>query len=170
MNGAAEKDRAIETLSNVWNDHISKTLLRAAGGLKRVQQAEVLFAFVRQLQTGSEDWNAIVAGAQAPEELLRGLRIRALAARPPRRPKSREQQPDEPTDTLHALSQLLAYDSDATWAGDSWEDAVPRVALGEMNRANRLKALGNSIVPQIAAMLGQAIMQVVFAEHPEQNG
>lgn len=34
--------------------------------------------------------------------------------------------------------------------GSDWEDGVPRVVATERERVNRLKALGNSIVPQIA--------------------
>lgn len=38
---------------------------------------------------------------------------------------------------------------------------VPRVINGQENRAARLKALGNSIVPQIPAMLGRAFMKAL---------
>lgn len=36
---------------------------------------------------------------------------------------------------------------------------VPRIAKGQENRAARLKALGNAVVPQIPFMLGKAIME-----------
>ena len=38
-------------------------------------------------------------------------------------------------------------------------EGVPRVATGIENRASRLKALGNSIVPQVAFLIGQAVME-----------
>lgn len=34
--------------------------------------------------------------------------------------------------------------------GDDWEDGVPRVVTGEKGRVQRLTALGNAIVPQVA--------------------
>jgi hypothetical protein len=34
--------------------------------------------------------------------------------------------------------------------GPDWEDGVPRVVATEKDRVNKLKALGNSIVPQVA--------------------
>ena len=34
--------------------------------------------------------------------------------------------------------------------GPDWEDGVPRVVAQEKDRVNRLKALGNAIVPQVA--------------------
>ena len=45
------------------------------------------------------------------------------------------------------------------------EPDTPRVAKGIKNRANRLKALGNAVVPQIPEMIGHAILQ---AEEMEQ--
>jgi DNA (cytosine-5)-methyltransferase 1 len=39
------------------------------------------------------------------------------------------------------------------------EPNVGRVANGVPDRAHRLKALGNAIVPQIAELLGHAILQ-----------
>lgn len=39
------------------------------------------------------------------------------------------------------------------------EPDIPRVAKGVKNRANRLKALGNAVVPQIAEMIGHAILE-----------
>ena len=40
------------------------------------------------------------------------------------------------------------------------EPDIPRVTRGTKNRANRLKSLGNSIVPQIAYLIFEAIKQV----------
>ena len=48
-------------------------------------------------------------------------------------------------------------------AGLMWPpepENVPRVAHGVKNRVNRLKALGNAVIPQIPEMIGRAIMAV----------
>jgi DNA (cytosine-5)-methyltransferase 1 len=57
--------------------------------------------------------------------------------------------------TADGLSKGL----DRHW-GDGWEEGTPRVAEGQKNRANRLKGLGNAVVPQIPAALGRAILEV----------
>jgi hypothetical protein len=36
------------------------------------------------------------------------------------------------------------------WGDGSWEDGVPRVTTQKKGRTQRLKSLGNSIVPQVA--------------------
>jgi hypothetical protein len=41
----------------------------------------------------------------------------------------------------------------AAWLSGAWEDGIPRVITGQKNRPRRIKALGNSIVPQIPYLL-----------------
>ena len=46
------------------------------------------------------------------------------------------------------------------WGDGSWEDGTPRVITGQKDRVNRLKALGNSIVPQVVYEIMMAIKEV----------
>lgn len=48
------------------------------------------------------------------------------------------------------------FDGISRWLDES---GLPKVSSGVLNRANRLKQLGNSIVPQIAAAIGYAIIE-----------
>ena len=43
--------------------------------------------------------------------------------------------------------------------GPGWEDGIPRVARGVKNRANRLRALGNAVVPDQAYPIFRAIAE-----------
>jgi DNA (cytosine-5)-methyltransferase 1 len=45
----------------------------------------------------------------------------------------------------------------SAWLDGSWERGIPRVATAIPDRVNRLKCLGNSIVPQIAEMIFRQI-------------
>ena len=40
---------------------------------------------------------------------------------------------------------------------DGWEDGIPRVATGVKNRVDRLKCLGNAVVPQVVALIAEQI-------------
>ena len=46
------------------------------------------------------------------------------------------------------------------WGAGEWEEGIPRVAVGVKDRVNKLKALGNAIVPQIVIPIMQAIKAI----------
>lgn len=52
------------------------------------------------------------------------------------------------------------FDGLSTWVdADDWERGVPRVTQGQKDKASRLKALGNAIVPQVASEIFTAIFE-----------
>jgi site-specific DNA-cytosine methylase len=46
------------------------------------------------------------------------------------------------------------------WANGEWH-GVPRVARNVKHRVPRLRALGNSVVPQVVELIGRAISQLI---------
>lgn len=154
----AESHRSFKALCEVWTSHVSASLWRAARGLERVPAAEVLFAFVRQLQGGSREARQLVAGEEACEALLRSLRREAVAACTSRQPSAVGQPTGESADALQVVSQLPACDGETPWPFSGWEDGLPRVAAGVSKRVDRLRCLGNAVVPQIPEIIGRAIM------------
>jgi len=52
------------------------------------------------------------------------------------------------------------------WGDGSWEDGIPRVTTQKENRAARLKALGNSILPQVAFQIIKAMKKASNNQHP----
>jgi DNA (cytosine-5)-methyltransferase 1 len=61
---------------------------------------------------------------------------------------------------VDGLSQGLDGPDGGAW-GPGWEDGVPRVAHGVKNRVDRLRCLGNAVVPQVAYRAGLRIVELV---------
>lgn len=55
-------------------------------------------------------------------------------------------------------------DGISRWLDGTWEDGIPRVTTGVKGRADRLKQLGNSVVPQIPEIIGRAILATYQGE------
>jgi DNA (cytosine-5)-methyltransferase 1 len=51
------------------------------------------------------------------------------------------------------------------WGDGSWENGIPRVTTKKENRAARLKALGNSILPQVAFQIIKAMKKASNNQH-----
>jgi site-specific DNA-cytosine methylase len=154
----AESIRGIETMRALWTADVAQKVWSLIGGFGRIQQAEILFSVLREFKENGEPPNLPLASKEVRERFLRGLRRAALAACSSHQSGPGGQQPGEPSDSLQVVPQLFARDSKAAWPAYGWEDGIPRVASRIPARMDRLKCLGNAVVPQIAEMLGRAIM------------
>ena len=156
----AESRRSIEALRDLWSPHVSEALWRTVGGYGRVEQAAVLFAFVREYENGSDQARLLLACQKAFENGMRSLRREKGTPRASCRSKQSEQSTGEHPDVVQVVPQLSPRNGETPWACASWEDGIPRVASNVPHRVDRLKGLGNAIVPQIAEWLGRQIMKV----------
>lgn len=145
----AESSRAIETLRGLWDTAFAETVQRAVGGLNPLLQAQVLFAFVRQHQGGSDRRRAHLQSQEAQERVLRKLRDDEERRCAPQGQGPVEQQPGEHSDFVPSVPH------DAS----SWLTGVCPVAAGVPNRVDKLRGLGNAVVPQIAEWIGRRIME-----------
>ena len=153
----AESRRSIEALRDLWSPHVSEALWRTVGGYGRVEQAAVLFAFVREYENGSDQARLLLACQKAFENGMRSLRREKGTPRASCRSKQSEQSTGEHPDVVQVVPQLSPRNGETPWACASWEDGIPRVASNVPHRVDRLKGLGNAIVPQIAEMIGRWI-------------
>ena len=156
----AESERSVEALRDLWNTDVAKALWGAARGHGRIQQAEILFSFVRELKAGGWAAGEFVACEKAQEAAMRIMRGTEKPSCSPHRSEPGEQRSEQPSDAVQMVSQLPSCDGEAPWYRGSWEDGIPRVANGVKKRVDRLRALGNAVVPQQAYPIFKAIAEI----------
>jgi DNA (cytosine-5)-methyltransferase 1 len=118
-----------------------------------VQEAEILLSYLCQYQGAPRSLgNVSLAGKEASPKVVRGVWFNGKAACTSCRRSASEQRQVKHPDFVRLLSQLLACDCRATWLD-------PTGTPSDASRADRLKALGNAVVPQIPEMIGHAILQ-----------
>lgn len=156
----AESDRSVETLRGMWSPDVAKALWETVRGHRRIQQAEVLFSVVRELKKCGWSPGQPVEGEKAQEIALRVVRGAEKSPCSPHRSEPSEQRSKELADALQVVPQLSSRDCETPWHRGSWEDGIPRVAVGVKRRVDRLRSLGNAVVPQQAYPIFKAIAEL----------
>ena len=156
----AESQRALKTLRAMWKPHVAEAIWRAAGGLDRVSQAEVLFALVREYKKDAHQTRLLLASEEALETFVRGVWRETATARSSCRSKHSEQPTGQHPDALQVVPQLPPCDTETSWPVLGWEDGIARVASGIDRRVDRLRGLGNAVVPAVVETLGRMILHV----------
>ena len=159
-------EKTLRTLRNIIGTESLQWQIR---GLFSIPAQAVLFAYLCQLSNISVDEARIqLEGKKTFGGCLRSLRTSDKSDGTPHRPRDKPQQTGQHSDTLQTLSRLLALDSEKAWTAYRWSDAasllnwesgIARVADGVPNRVDRLRALGNAVVPQVVEQIGYAILQ-----------
>jgi hypothetical protein len=160
--GTDTKRRPREILRLVRGEVGEEEFQRKVGGSGRVSPEAILLTYLCELEKTSETLDNV--SSQSPEaqkEILRGMQASDEFTGTPHRPKSRKQRAGKHSDSLQALSRLLAHDSQKAWSyyrwqnantilrswAPGWESGIARVVDGFSGRVDRLRCLGNAVVP-----------------------
>jgi DNA-cytosine methyltransferase len=166
-NDIHKKDRAREILRVLRDTIETETFQRETGRLQCISSSQVLLSYLCKLESRYFDENRLqLQGATVSEINVRSVQVRDEHCDTPHRPKQREQQRREYTNTLQALSRFLARYAEKAWvdyrrenAVNCWEDGIARVANGTPDRMDRLRCIGNAVVPQVGEFVGDCLLK-----------
>ena len=164
-----ENQRARKEMLLLFLRYDAEEVRQQIRGFERISSQEVLLSYLCQLEKekANKTWLQL-ASAEASKEELRVLQCDHIPARASHRPEYSEQSTLEYSDFMQSLPQLLARHAEKAWVDYcrenavpyGWEEGIARVANGVPGRVDRLKALGNAVVPQISEIIGRAIVKI----------
>lgn len=142
-----------EILRALQQTHKTETLQWTIGGLGGLQAAEVLFSAVCEYAGPPKPLgNISLQSAEAPGLTMRSLWCDGQVACASCRRAAKKQRSREYPDVMRLVSQLLACDCRKSWVDGS---GTPSAS----SRVDRLRSLGNAVVPKIPELIGQAILE-----------
>jgi len=127
---------------------------------QKVLQQQMLWSVHRKLGKSEEDKRKKNGTEKDETNRMCNMRFKEATTETPQGWKPQQQYERELGLSLSSLPHERACFE--RYLGDYWneEPNIPRLATGIRNRTDRLKALGNSIVPQIAELLFRRIAEI----------
>lgn len=146
LNGTTAEKVTEQNLPYLWHYIQQEAIQRSARGLDAIQEPENVFAVLWQHFTRTTAQNDLsLESAEASEALLRNVWSENKAGSSPQRWEYQERIAEQFADSLPELSHEVALET---------EKALKQY---NKNRVDRLKGLGNAIVPQIAEIIFNTI-------------
>jgi hypothetical protein len=159
--GQETATRPTEIMRAVWDRVLSQpTSYGSVGEQTGICGAEILLTFLCQLNRGSGQSDLPFSGSEELKAAMRSVRDSTRYARSSYQWGCDGQRPSQHSDALQALSWVLAQHAEAAWSAYRQTNAAPMALLAHNvpARAGKLRALGNAIVPQVAAEIIGAYM------------
>ena len=154
-----EKTGRTQVLRVLREGNAAKEIRAAIGRPVCISEAAFLLHELCEYANRPYEARIFMACAETLEGEMRSVRLHEGITGAPHRPGQGAQRPEKHTDSMQALSRLLAHHGQEAWENGSWEDGIPRVVDGMANRSNRIIALGNGQVPRVAATAWQLLSQ-----------
>lgn len=158
------KGRAGEILRNVRSEAISEEIQWTLGRFESISEEEILLAFLCEYEEYCHGSGPSMESGAAPERPMRDLWRIIEFARSSHRWRYHSQLAQEYSDALFRLSHDAPSLMPEAWQDSTWEDGIPRTATGIPSRVDRLKCLGNAVVPAQFFPVFQAIYHVFYEE------
>jgi len=161
-NGKADKENRDEILRTLRNGISTDGLQRSSSRCENISSEEILFSYLCKLSQTSEALDNLSSKSEEVQKsILRSLWAQQKFAGASHRSRHQKQYDREHPDSLQTLSRFLACDAEEAWTlyrwknarpilsgwQDGWESGIARVVDGIQFRVDRIKALGNSVVP-----------------------
>ena len=147
-----DKERCTnQILQMLRQGNVSKEIQQQIGRPVCILETSVLLTQLCEYSNRPNEAWVFFSCQKILEDEMRGLRSQQETSSSSHRSEYQEQFGKQHSDTMQALSRLLAYDGKEAWKNNSWEDAIPRVGKNIIARMERIKAIGNGQVPLCAA-------------------
>ena len=157
LSGTPKEEGADKMLLKLWRGTREEEIRREIGRLLGIPPSKILWARLYENWDGEEQRRSVgsqVEGGESNREKeVRGVRHNKGFARTPQRQGHREQRTDEFGGSLFIPSSQIAL------AGGLQATLTVHLAVEE--RVCRLRGLGNSIVPQVAQVIFEAIKRTM---------
>ena len=144
----AAKTRAREILRELREETYSDAVQWTSGRFFGISESEILLAYLCEYEENCYGSGASMESGTVTERQLRDLWHTIEIARASHRRKYHSQLAGEYSNALLRLSHGAPSLMPQAWANGFWESGIARIASGVPSRVDRLKCLGNAVVPQ----------------------
>lgn len=159
MTDDATKTRTGEILRDVRETFNEETIQRYVGRFREVLPEEVLLAYLCEYSERTDRGGAAMESGAVTETVLRDLWHTIEAARASHQREYRNKYARKYSDALLRLSHGAPSLVPQAWENGSWEDGIERVGRNIPHRVDRIKCLGNAVVPQQAYPIFRALRE-----------